>query len=545
MAVPDRIDRSKLDSALGTAGDEIHPACKPCGKKNRLCQWEEPHTKFKDYQPDGTSSSRSAADGTEDETETNMEMMDVDSVDGVDTKDEAVRADSFSEETFSRNTSPRRRKNGRTDGASKSQSTRVSSPLAQLSLGSSYFVPRSNSTTGGVSVASLLQSHNLEDMPTGSLLVHARQTLQRTSSRSHNYALLVHHYTEHLGRWLDCTDATHQFALLVPEKLKQCPLLCYAVMSFAARHCRKDAAADAAYQRCIALLIEQLNEDAASHDEALLCAIGILRFYEQLTVLSSTGSDDEQHLAGCSAIIRSSQGNHYVDPSAPTLREAAFWVYIRQCLYNATINQQPPDIDFSLQLHPTPSSIRDAHPLAQLRLETAWANQMTWTVACVVNFCFDGKEPQHEKAHKMRRWQELWDLVQTWMHDRPDGFNAVFEGLAGDQGFFPRILFTADWHSPKFAIRNVESFSETNHQILSHARAICGASNSSPETVPLAITVCHTIFIWGPLVCNPTERDQVIQILSDFEKHHVWPTTWIINALKAEWGIPTSSVSRT
>jgi hypothetical protein len=164
-------------------------------------------------------------------------------------------------------------------------------------------------------------------------------------------------------------------------------------------------------------------------------------------VPSSTGSDDEQHLAGCSAIIRSSQGNHYVDPSAPTLREAAFWVYVRQCLYNATINQQPPDIDFSLQLHPTPSSLRDAHPLARLRLETAWANQMTWNLACVVNFCFDGKEPQNEKAYKMRRWSELWDSVQTWLQGRPEGFNAIFEGPAGDQGSFPEILFTADWHS--------------------------------------------------------------------------------------------------
>ena len=166
-----------------------------------------------------------------------------------------------------------------------------------------------------------------------------------------------------------------------------------------------------------------------------------------LLVPSSTGPDDEQHLAGGSAIIRSSQGNHYVDPSAPTLREAAFWVYVRQCLYDATINQQPPDIDFSLQLHPTPGSMRDAHPLARLRLETAWANQMIWNVALVVNFCFDGKEPQHERAHKMRRWQELWDLVQTWMHDRPNTFSAIFEGPAGDQGSFPEVLFTADWHS--------------------------------------------------------------------------------------------------
>jgi hypothetical protein len=281
-----------LSILIPRAGDETHPACKACGKKNRLCQWEEPHTKFKDYQPDGHASSKSAAGGTDD------------SVDSVDARDKAVRADSVSEETFSRNTSPRRRKNGRTDRASKHQSTRVSSPLAESSPGSPYFVSQSKRTTGSVSVASLLQSHSLGNTPEGSPSVHTSQALQQTSSPLHNRreilegvrnypllpisltheeALLVHHYTEHLSRWLDCTDATHQFALLVPEKIKQCPLLCYAVMSFAARHCRKDAAADAAYQRCIALLVEQLNEDAASHDETLLCAIVILRFYEQLT----------------------------------------------------------------------------------------------------------------------------------------------------------------------------------------------------------------------------------------------------------------------
>ncbi|RYN36316.1 hypothetical protein AA0115_g1445 [Alternaria tenuissima] len=485
--------------------DETRPVCKACGKKNRPCQWEEPHTKFKDYRPDGPSSSRSAAAGTDDETESKSDMMEVDGIEGVDgigRGDEAVRTNSFSEESFSRNTSPRRRKNSRTDGVSEGQSTSVSSPSAHLSPGSPYFVPRSKSTPGGVSVASLLQSPDPDGMSEGSLPMHTRQAMQQAHSHSHNRrdmpegtrnyspqhvsltheeALLVHHYTEHLGRWLDCTDATRQFTLGVPEKIKQCPVLCHAVMSFAARHCRKDATAEAAYQRCIALLIERLNEQAASHDETLLCAIVILRFYEQLNVPSSTGSDDEQHLAGCSAIIRSSQGNHYVDPSAPTLREAAFWVYVRQCLYNATINQQPPDIDFSLRLHPTPGSLRDAHPLARLRLETAWANQMTWNIACVVNFCFDGKEPQNEKTYKMRRWKELWDLVQTWMRDRPHGFNAIFEGPAGDQGSFPEILFTADWHTvsfgfyhfacimllrykpgPKFAIRNVGSLSETD-----------------------------------------------------------------------------------
>jgi hypothetical protein len=428
---------------LMKTGDETRPVCKACSKKNRPCQWDELHTKFKNYRPNEfASSSRSAAEDDEG-SNARDDLMEVDGVESDEGVDGTVQSEGGSDaglgHDHSRNTSPRR-KNSRTD-ASESRLTSVSSPSAQLSPGSPYTVPMSKSTTGGVPISSLLQSHNPDRIPEGSR-VYSPQPIPL----AHGEALLVHHYTEHLGRWLDCTDATRQFTLGVPEKVKHCPVLCHAVLSFAARHSKKDTTADLAYQRCIALLIERLNEDAASHDETLLCAIVILRFYEQLNVSSNTGSDEEQHLTGCSAIIRSSQGHHYVDPSAPTLREAAFWVYVRQCLYNATINQAPLDIDFSLQLHPTPSSMRDAHPLARLRLETAWANQMTWNLACVVNFCFDGPDPQNEKTHKMRRWQELWDLVQEWIKGRPEGFNAIFEGPAGDLGSFPEIWFTADWH---------------------------------------------------------------------------------------------------
>ncbi|KAF1946679.1 hypothetical protein EJ02DRAFT_366843 [Clathrospora elynae] len=533
--------------------DELRPVCKACSKKNRPCHWEEPHTRFKDYRPEA-GSSKLAASGTDDENDI-KDMMDIDG------PVEAERADVVSEGSHSRHTSPRR-KNSRAEGGSEEQSTSVSSPSTQPTPDSPHFVPRSNSHTGGVSVASLLSSHDPhrpEGMPEGTRIYS-----DKPIPLSHEEALLVHYYTEHLGRWLDCTDATRQFTLGVPEKVKQCPVLCHAVLSFAARHCRKHATAEAAYQRCIALLIERLNEDAAGHDETLLCAIVILRFYEQLNVPSSTGSDGEQHLAGCSAIIRSSQGHHYVDPSAPTLREAAFWVYVRQCLYTATINQQQPNVDFSLELHPTPGSMRESHPLARLRLETAWANQMTWNTALVVNFCFDGNEPQNVKAFRGRRWQELWELVQAWMRDRPKGFNAIFEGPADDKCVFPEIWFTTDWHvlafgffhfscimllrykpGPKFAIRNVGRLTDTDLEILIHARAICGASRSSPETVPLSITVCHTIFIWGPLVSDPRERDEIVQLLADFEKKHVWPTTWIINALKSEWGLPINKISPT
>lgn len=451
-----------------------------------------------------------------------------------------------SEGSVSRATSPRRNI-GRAETTTETTPASLSSPsMAEHSPGSSLKKSRPRSTPHSVSVASLL---HIESLSEGS-----RTYYSTPRDLDHSEALLIHHYTEYLGRWLDCTDATRQFTLGVPEKVKLCPVLCSAVLSFAARHRRDVTTAEIAYQQCIALLIERLHERAASHDETLLCAIVILRFVEQLNVSSSTGWDTEQHLAGCSAIIRTSQGHHFVDPSAPTLREAAFWVYVRQCLYNATINQQTLDIDFSLELHPKPSSLHDSHPLARLRLETAWSNQMLWNTARVVNFCYETGDPQNERVRRPQKWQELWNLVHEWRNERPEGFDAIYEGESNSTNAFGRIWFTADWHvmafgffhlscmmllsykpGPKFAVRNVARLSETDQEILGHARAICGASKSSPETVPLSITVCHTIFIWGPLVTDLSEREEILQLLIDFERSHIWPTAWIVSAIKNQW----------
>ncbi|CAG5187441.1 uncharacterized protein ALTATR162_LOCUS11719 [Alternaria atra] len=219
---------------------------------------------------------------------------------------------------------------------------------------------------------------------------------QKPIPLTYDEALLFHHFIAHLGRWFDCTDASRNFMLRVPEKARQCPILCHAVLCFAGRHRREDKTSEAAYQRCITLLIDRLNEDSASCDDMLLSAVLILHFADQLNVPSRMGSCDRHHLAGTSSILRASQDTRFVDPSVPTFREAAFWVYVRQCLYNATISQQPLDIDFSLQLYPTPDSMQDLHPLAWLRLETAWSNQLLWNTAFVANFCFRGTGTQSE-----------------------------------------------------------------------------------------------------------------------------------------------------
>jgi hypothetical protein len=245
---------------LNRAGDETRPACKACSKKNRPCQWDAPQNKFKSYEP-GAASSRSGAN----DADAGSEAMEIDEVgEGSMANYPEAHGGAFS------------RKDSRADSRSEALSSNAST--SQQSPEAAYHTQPDESTR------SIGSQNRSESNPAQGDVLPGTRTYSRTPiPLTHDEAVLVHHYTEYLGRWLDCTDATRQFTFGVPGKVKLCPVLCHAVLSFAARH-RKDAvAAEAAYHRCIALLIDRLNEDAASHDETLLCAIVILRFYEQLS----------------------------------------------------------------------------------------------------------------------------------------------------------------------------------------------------------------------------------------------------------------------
>jgi hypothetical protein len=269
-----------LSHLLTRAGDETRPVCKACSKKNRPCQWDSPQNKFKSYEP-GAISSKSGADGTE----PGSEAMDVDG------EGEGSMANHPKEHGGAFD-----RKDSRADSRSEAPSSNTST--SQQSPETAYHAPQDDSARSMGS-----KNHSDSSLSQGEILPGTRAYSRTPIPLSHDEAVLVHHYTEYLGRWLDCTDATRQFTFGVPGKVKICPVLCHAVLSFAARH-RKDAVtAEAAYHRCIALLIDRLNEDTASHDETLLCAIVILRFYEQLS--------GEPSFLGCEYVLADSSSALY------------------------------------------------------------------------------------------------------------------------------------------------------------------------------------------------------------------------------------------
>lgn len=149
---------------------------------------------------------------------------------------------------------------------------RMTSPIINNTTTSPYF------SAVSIPISQLIQPESLSSLSPASpaAVVHAGPPL------TYKEAYLVHHFATHLGQWLDCTDASRQFTRKIPILVKQSPILLHAVLSYAARHVGDAETAERAHECCVELLIPSLSSDSVVDDDTLLCAIVILRVFEQL-----------------------------------------------------------------------------------------------------------------------------------------------------------------------------------------------------------------------------------------------------------------------
>lgn len=157
------------------------------------------------------------------------------------------------------------------------------------------------------------------------------------------------------------------------------------------------------------------------------------------------GVDQERHLSGLGALMKASQATFELNPSSPTLSQAAFWVFVRQALYNACVNQQSPNLDFSLIVLPPPSTDTTN---VNVETETAWANAITWICARVVKFCFGDTASLPGGEARQQRWYELSQSIQNWQNSKPGTFDPIWcaQPDHSSENPFPEIWFTSDWH---------------------------------------------------------------------------------------------------
>lgn len=260
-------------TAYSRPGDQVKPICSQCQKKNRPCLREDPSKsiRIKPYQlPKARKDPKDAPGHDQDEISQEHGTADVEIANA--TSPERITNPIYAE--FCTNASVTSPYN--TQGSTKLTTDSVPAPLMAS--------PVNNTTTSpyysviGIPISHQLRPDSLSPWspasPTGA--IHAGSPL------TYREAYLVHHFATHLGYWLDCTDASRQFTRKIPILVKQSPILLHAVLSYSARHVGDAEMAEQAHERCVELLIPSLSSETVANDDILLCAIVILRVFEQL-----------------------------------------------------------------------------------------------------------------------------------------------------------------------------------------------------------------------------------------------------------------------
>ena len=145
------------------------------------------------------------------------------------------------------------------------------------------------------------------------------------------------------------------------------------------------------------------------------------------------------------------------------MKQAAFWVHMRQDIHVALMLECPISVDFPLYVQTLAvvmeitqqdtaahreqeayMSLKTQHGY-KARAECAWSNKVIGLVCDVVNYCFGEADPTVED------WSTLLLKLERWNLEKPRTFVPFFErGHDNAQKRpFPDIYLSSDWHGKK------------------------------------------------------------------------------------------------
>lgn len=309
-------------------------------------------------------------------------------------------------------------------------------------------------------------------------------------------AVLLRYYVENLAHNFDLTDPLRHFGSVVPQRASVCPPLLNAICALSARHKSRvdnfDPLISSGYiQRCLQHLIPILDDREAFLDENVLASIIILRHVEEFEVplTGQQPTEQQSHLLGAHAFITAQQRV----PVSGGLRQAAFWVGLRQEIYVAFVNQR--SIIPALE-HCNVDRSFDA------ATEDVWACRMVVLCADVIRYCFGDQD------RSLATFKFLEDFVFQWDRRKPAAFMPVyreapdetkdppnvFEELwfvgdavvTGLQNYcFAKILLSAhDPRIPRLGPARATALRAADEEIKKHVRLLCAMCLSNPSTPP-------------------------------------------------------------
>lgn len=362
-------------------------------------------------------------------------------------------------------------------------------------------------------------------------------------------AHLLRYFIDTLALNFDICDPRRHFQLIVPQRAAHCPILLNAIFAVSAKHLSSlhpnydPLISDRYHGECIKHLIPMLNDEQAVFDEDLMAATVILRYLEEVGVPVS-GTTEQNHLLG-TRVFLSAQDATLLNGG---LREAAFWIGLRQEIYVAFVNQRSviPTLEH-LQFDQTFEPAEDH----------VWANRIIAHCAEVLRYCFG------EDLNSMTpsRYTELTSYAENWVHMKPTSFTPMFVGtpsvLDDDVNtVFPQIWYVSDAvttgcqhyhlahilllaHSPRLprlgpGLR--KALKEIDKEIRNDVIALCGMATGNSRTPPNYVTASMAIAMAGDRFEDRREQEALMQVLVYTERVHAWPTGAAQEGLKEAWG---------
>ncbi|MCJ1474258.1 hypothetical protein MMC13_002916 [Lambiella insularis] len=358
-------------------------------------------------------------------------------------------------------------------------------------------------------------------------------------------AKLMRYFVDHLAVWFDLCDPLRHFALVIPQRAAICPPLLYAIFAVSARHLNRIStydpyAADRYYEKCLSHLTNMMNDEAASMDENLLAATVILRWLEEIEVPLS-GFDLESHLVGTKALLSAQEP---VTLWRSGLRQAAFWVALRQEIYIAFTNQRI--VRWNLDRTPLDFSFEASD-------DCTWANRIILCCATILKFCFDS-----EGDHTVARWKELREYCEQWRSCVPESFSPIYYAepnlesgdvlpqiwhigaahVTGIQHYILCMMLLAVYNPalPRLGPGQRIALKRTDEEIKSLVLTLAGMAVSNDQVPPNMITACMGIALTGERWSERRVQEVFLGILIRTERDFAWPTKSAQVSLKEAWG---------
>ncbi|KAL1890289.1 hypothetical protein Sste5346_008291 [Sporothrix stenoceras] len=263
---------------------------------------------------------------------------------------------------------------------------------------------------------------------------------------------------------------------------------------------------------------------------------------------SEMQEDMRCHLMGASSVF-SRNPDHAFDGAV------AFWVYKRQSIRMAVLNEEPCDMeemveDMDAACGGLDTGVdADGRSLAPVSDE-AWANRATYLFARACSVCWDTTLADTARDVLL---EDLACLLAQW-HDRvPDTYQPWARYQTPDDPF-PTLRYVSTWHvvgwqyyyGAKVLVglyRRPAKDTQTNvlalsrymeAEVLTPTRILCGITIASPA---FGSTINGTALIsWlGQVFSNKDDQTRLLTFLTDFMHRTKWPNETCCEKLRRIW----------